>query len=159
MSIFLSCNVKQNKLSVDVYETSTRGNKLQKITEFHPANEATTLKLLPEQKYQTITGFGGSFTEASAHLLNQLSKENRELVLNAYFASEGAKYSLTRTHINSCDFSLSNYSYTPVEEDKELASFTIDEDTDDLIPMIKEAMAKSEDGFKIIASPWANRKS
>ena len=25
---------------------------------------------------------------------------------------------------------------------------------DDLIPMIKDAMAVSEDGFKIIASPW-----
>ena len=56
--------------------------------------------------------------------------------------------------MNSCDFSLSNYSYTPVEGDKELKHFTIKEDIEDLIPMIKDAMKTSEDGFKIFASPW-----
>ena len=35
-----------------------------------------------------------------------------------------------------------------------LDNFTIEEDRDDLIPMIKDAMAISKDGFKIIASPW-----
>ena len=87
-------------------------------------------------------------------LLNKLSKKNRDLILNAYFGSEGARYSLTRTHINSCDFSLSNYSYAPIEGDKELENFSIEEDRDDIIPMIRDAMAISEDGFKIIASPW-----
>ena len=67
---------------------------------------------------------------------------------------EGANYSLTRTHINSSDFSLSNYSYAPIDGDVELVNFSIDEDRDDLIPMIKEAMSISKDGFKIISSPW-----
>ncbi len=120
----------------------------------HSGTEVISIKLLPDQKFQTITGFGGSFTESSAYLLNKLSKKNRDLILNAYFGSEGARYSLTRTHINSCDFSLSNYSYAPVEGDKELENFSIEEDRDDIIPMIKEAMAISEDGFKIISSPW-----
>ena len=35
-----------------------------------------------------------------------------------------------------------------------LAHFTIEEDKDDLIPMIKDALAASEDGFKIFGSPW-----
>ena len=150
----LSCSEKQERLSVEVYETSASGNKLKKITKFSSVNEATIIKLLPGETFQTITGFGGSFTESSAYLLNQLSKENREKVLEAYFGEEGAKYSLTRTHMNSCDFSLSNYSYAPVEGDKELKNFSIDEDRDDLIPMIKEAMAISKDGFKILSSPW-----
>ncbi len=152
--IFMSCNVKQNKLSVEVFETSANGNKLKRITEFAPGSEAVHVKLLPDTKFQTITGFGGSFTEASAYLLNKLSKKNRDSILDAYFGEKGAKYSLTRTHINSCDFSLGNYSYAPVKGDKLLEHFSIDEDRDDLIPMIKEAMAYSKDGFKIIASPW-----
>ena len=150
----MSCNQKENSLQVDVYETSAKGNQLKKLSGFLETENAVEIKLLPENKFQTITGFGGSFTESSAYLLNQLSKENRELILNAYFGSDGAKYSLTRTHINSCDFSLSNYSYAPIKSDKELKSFSIEEDRDDIIPMIKEAMAISEDGFKIIASPW-----
>ncbi|MBT8321135.1 MAG: glycosyl hydrolase family 30, partial [Eudoraea sp.] len=144
----------EKKLSVEVYETSAGGNKMAPVTTLETASEATQIKLLPELKFQTITGFGGSFTEASAYLLNQLGPENRKKVIDAYFGSEGARYSLTRTHMNSCDFSVSNYSYAPVEGDMELAHFTIEEDKDDIIPMIKEAMAVSEDGFKIMASPW-----
>jgi len=154
MANLLGCTAQQNNLTVDVYETSSNGNKLKKMSEFTSAVDAVAIQLLPDEKYQTITGFGGSFTESSAYLLNQLSKKNRHLILDAYFGSEGAKYSLTRTHINSCDFSLSNYSYAPVEGDMALDNFSIEEDRDDIIPMIKEAMAISEEGFKILSSPW-----
>jgi glucosylceramidase len=154
MTILMGCDLQQNKLSVDVYETSANGNKLKKLTEFSSGVEVVSIQLKPENRYQTITGFGGSFTEASAYLLNKLSKKNRDLILKAYFGKEGARYSLTRTHINSCDFSLRNYSYAPEQGDKELKSFSIDEDRDDIIPMIRDAMSISEEGFKIIASPW-----
>jgi glucosylceramidase len=56
--------------------------------------------------------------------------------------------------MNSCDFSLSNYSYSPVADDVNLAHFSIQEDKDDLIPMILDAMSISKEGFRIIASPW-----
>lgn len=149
-----SCSEKKEELQVNVYETSASGNKLTEITQFSAGESSFNIKILPEQRFQTITGFGGAFTESSAYLLNKLSKKNRDEILNAYFAKDGARYSLTRTHMNSCDFSLSNYSYTPVENDINLEHFTIQEDQDDLIPMIKDAMAVSEDGFKIFASPW-----
>ena len=150
--ITISCSPE--KLSIEVYETSANGNKLEHLTEFNSSDSSVTITLNCEEKFQTITGFGGSFTEASAHLLNRLSKENRTKIVEAYFGENGAKYSLTRTHMNSCDFSLSNYSYAPVEGDLELTNFSIDEDRDDLIPMIKEAMEISQDGFKILSSPW-----
>ena len=151
--IMLSCENKKEEMTVEVYETSANGNKLKKLTEFPSIDNPSVIKLLPEEKFQTITGFGGAFTESSAYLLNKLGKENRKKIIDAYFSSEGANYSLTRTHMNSCDFSLSNYSYSPVEGDKELEHFTIAEDKDDLIPMIKDALAASEDGFKIFGSP------
>ena len=151
-----SCNNNSNDLKVEVYETSASGNQLSRVTEFPTSDVKTTIKLLPEQKFQTITGFGGSFTESSAYLLNQLSKENRDKIIQAYFGEDGAKYSLTRTHINSCDFSLSNYSYAPIADDKELIHFSIEEDKDDIIPFIKDAMATSKDGFRIVSSPWTS---
>ncbi|MFZ4522571.1 MAG: glycoside hydrolase family 30 protein [Bacteroidales bacterium] len=150
----MSFNVKQNKLLVEVYETSSTGNKLKRVTEFSSGGNIVSIKLSPATKFQTITGFGGSFTEASAYLLNKLSRKNRDLILEAYFGDEGSRYSLTRTHISSCDFSLKNYSYAPVKGDLELKHFSIDEDRDDIIPMIRDAMVHSRDGFKIIASPW-----
>jgi glucosylceramidase len=153
-AMLLGCFPNKETISVEVFETSASGNKLQPITEFFDNENPIAIKLLPEEKYQTITGIGGSFTEASAYLLNELSTENRKDILNAYFSAEGANYSLTRTHINSCDFSLSNYSYAPVADDMELENFSIKEDMDDIVPMIREAMAISEEGFKIVSSPW-----
>ncbi|CAI8446232.1 MAG: Uncharacterised protein [Polaribacter sejongensis] len=159
VSLFLmmmNCNQKENQLVVDVFETSESGNKLTKVSNFTSTENASIIKLDTSKIFQTITGFGGAFTESSAYLLNRLSKKNRDLIIEAYFGDgeKQANYSLTRTHMNSCDFSLSQYSYSPVIDDMELEHFTIKEDMDDLIPMIKDAMKTSEDGFKIFASPW-----
>ncbi|WP_394349410.1 glycoside hydrolase family 30 protein [Flavobacterium luteum] len=148
-----SCKVSKD-LNVEVYETSEQGNSLTKITEFSKNESSVLINLNPEDKFQTITGFGGSFTEASASLLNRLSAVNRKKILDAYFSEQGANYSLTRTHIASCDFSLSNYTYAKVENDVSLENFTIEDDKSDLIPMILEAKAISKEGFNIIASPW-----
>ena len=153
LSMLAGCQT-DTSLPVKVYETSASGNQLTPITDFGVAENPGVLMLRPEERFQQITGFGGSFTEASASLLNQLSPENRSKIIRAYFGPEGAQYSLTRTHMNSCDFSLSNYSYAPVEGDSSLQHFSVSEDQDDIIPMIRDAMAASEDGFKIIASPW-----
>jgi glucosylceramidase len=150
----MSCTDKKQTLEIIVLETSKSGNKLANIATVEARRDALKIELFPDKKFQTITGFGGSFTESSAYLLNKLSQANRDLVLEAYFGESGAKYSLTRTHINSCDFSLSNYSYAPTAGDIALDNFSIEEDREHIIPMIKDAMALSKDGFKIIASPW-----
>ncbi len=147
-----SCNSVNPE--VQVFETSESGNQLSLRTTFEALTEESTIALNPAKEFQTITGFGGAFTESSAYLLNQMSEEKRNEILAAYFAKDGARYSLTRTHMNSCDFSLNNYSYTPVAGDKNLAHFSIDADKDDIIPMIQDAMAISEDGFKLFSSPW-----
>ena len=154
ITLFMLSSCDATKPSVQVFETSESGNQLTQVTEFLPAEDGAQIILNPAKTFQSITGFGGAFTESSAHLLNRMSKEKRTQILEAYFAKKGANYSLTRTHMNSCDFSLSNYSYSPVAGDKNLEHFSIAPDKDDLIPMIKDAMAISEDGFKIFSSPW-----
>ncbi|MGN8225098.1 glycoside hydrolase family 30 protein [Gracilimonas sp. BCB1] len=141
-------------LETEIYETSRNGEKLSLVERSTDQEASINVILNPDETYQEITGFGGSFTEASAYLLNELSDENRNEILEAYFGDSGARYSLTRTHMNSSDFSLGNYSYAPVPGDRTLENFSIEEDRDDLIPMIKDAMAVSRDGFKIISSPW-----
>ncbi len=153
-SFLMSCENKLPELDTTIYETSAAGNQLTVVSDFEPLDSVTVVSLNEEKTYQKITGFGGAFTESSAYLLNRLSKENRNEILEAYFSEDGANYSLTRTHMNSCDFSLSQYSYAAVPDDMELRNFTVEEDREDLIPMIKDAMAISKDGFKLFASPW-----
>jgi glucosylceramidase len=154
IALVISCGDKEKPLEVQVIETSANGNKLAAVSMDDVVEPKAQIRILPNEKYQTITGFGGSFTEASAYLLNRMGADNRKKILEAYFGENGARYSLTRTHINSCDFSLGNYAYANVADDVDLEHFSIDEDRDDLIPIIKEAMSISKDGFKIIASPW-----
>jgi glucosylceramidase len=144
--------------SATVVQTSRGGDKLTEIARLEFSRETGTeargIALDPTIEYQTILGFGGSFTESTAYVLTQLSKEKREEVIEAYFGPSGADYTLTRTHINSSDFSLGNYAYAMVPGDFELEHFTIEEDLDDIVPLIRDAQAVSESGFEIIASPW-----
>lgn len=144
--------------SFTVIQSSKSGDKLsiKKNGVLSPQKNTTTHNIIlrPENTYQTIVGFGGAFTESSAYVLTQLSDAKRAEVLDKYFSESGAAYSLMRTHINSCDFSLSNYSYAPVPNDTDLSHFSIDEDADDLLPLIKDAMAVPGANFKLIASPW-----
>jgi glucosylceramidase len=144
-----------NTYSVQIYETSQSGHSLTKIPENrnHPTIPETII-INPEKKYQKILGFGGSFTEASAYLVRAMSDMQRENILNAYFSDDGARYSLTRTHINSCDFSLSHYAYDTIPGDTHLEHFSIQKDIKDLFPMIHSAQKISTDGFRLIASPW-----
>lgn len=155
LALMLSqCNSNEKEeLTVQVFQTDASGNKLKEMAPYKgETNSVITLDT--SVSFQNITGFGGSFTESSAYLLNQLSEDKRSEILNAYFSNEGAQYSLTRTHMNSSDFSLDHYSYSPVPGDTDLVHFSIEEDRDDIIPMILDAQKISEEGFKIVASPW-----
>lgn len=108
------------------------------------------------KKFQVVEGFGGAFTEAAADTFYKMSSRRRKEILDAYFCPEkGINYSLCRTHINSCDFALGNYSYDETEGDKELKHFSIERDKKLLIPMIKEAMSVKGSKIKLLASPWS----
>jgi glucosylceramidase len=107
-------------------------------------------------KYQEIVGFGGAFTEAAAYTLSKLDRDKRNEILKMYFdRNQGNGYTLCRTHINSCDFSLGNYAYCEVDGDTALVHFSIEHDKKYLIPLIKDAMKIADDGLKIFASPWS----
>jgi glucosylceramidase len=107
-------------------------------------------------RFQEFLGFGGAFTEAASVTLDALPPERRDEVLRANFSpTQGHGYTLCRTHINSCDFSLCNYAYTEVEGDVALAHFSIDRDRRSLIPMIRDALRLSDGNLRLFASPWS----
>ena len=87
-------------MEIKIFETSRNGNKLTELKEFNISGKISEINLNTEKKYQTITGFGGAFTESSAYLLNLMSKERRKEIIDAYFSEKGSNYSLTRTHMN-----------------------------------------------------------
>lgn len=121
-----------------------------------PDEMTPTIMVDPDKRFQEIEGIGGALTDASAETFYQMPEEAQDEILTAYFdQEEGIGYSLCRTHINSCDFSSESYAYTEVKGDTALEHFSIGHDRQYRIPFIKEALSRSDDGFKIFASPWS----
>lgn len=114
-----------------------------------------TLTIKPERTYQKIIGFGGAFTEAAAYTFYRMEPERRREILNSYFdPDKGIGYSMGRVHINSCDFSLGNYTYVK-NNDSKLDSFDISHEEQWTIPFIKEAQAVKGSNLLLLASPWS----
>ena len=141
-SLFQSNNpseMKDNAFQTTVFETSRHGGRFHKVNQAKVDSWSETkpedlrIRVNLNERKQTIEGFGGSFTDASAYLVHQMSDGQRAKIMEAYFAEDGANYSLTRTHMNSCDFSRFHYSYTPVEGDLDLEHFSVDQDLE-LVP-------------------------
>lgn len=142
-------------LNVQVFQTSQSGDKLAlRSLVIKPDCKALTTELFPEKTYQSIEGFGGAFTESTTYLLDQISEKNKAQILEAYFSDSGASYSMARTHINSCDFSLNNYAYDTISGDTQLAHFNVSRENKHTIPAIKQAIEIAGKPIKIVASPW-----
>lgn len=180
--VFVSCSPKSANLDyvIDVYQTSNAGDNLKLISSDKRKTISTevkkvTFQLFPNEEFQKYYGFGASFTESSAWNLATIPIESRKRVLTRLFSpTEGAGFTLTRTHINSSDYSNNHYTYIE-EGDEDLSTFSIHEDMKgftgeendqvrgieliepsyDLIPMILEASNIPGADFKIIASPWS----
>jgi glucosylceramidase len=100
-------------------------------------------------------GFGGAFTDAGGYVWSTLNKDLQNEVLEAYFGETGNHYTLCRTHIASCDFSLESYTYAPTPGDLHLRNFSLDPDRKHLLPFIKAAHAMTVNPIKMFATPWS----
>jgi glucosylceramidase len=121
-----------------------------------PGYETPSILVDAGKRFQVIEGFGGAFTEAAASTFFKMDSEAQSAILKAYFDPiDGLGYTLCRTHINSCDFSLGNYAYVEQDDDQELKSFSIERDRRTLLPLIRAAMQVAGGPIKLFASPWS----
>jgi len=129
-------------------------NRLSKITPIVISDEACLkLTVHPRKLGQTMLGFGGAFTEASAYNLSRIGKSVREQAIQAYFDPvDGLGYTLGRVSIHGCDFSLGSYLYIN-DNDDTLESFDISRDQP-IINLIKDAERIAKQPIKILGSPW-----
>mgnify|MGYP000665629249 FL=1 len=145
------------KIYVTSKDDSSKRISLSPIEELSKdtAKIKSKITIEPKNQRQEILGFGGSFTEASSSIYKELDEEKKEEIIESYFGENGNKYSMARTHINSCDFSLGNYAHVEDENDLELKTFSLERNKISLIPMINDALKKRNDKIRIMASPWS----
>jgi glucosylceramidase len=143
-------------MEATIYKTDSEHAFRRETAVFRQDKHAETrlLKLYPQELRQEFIGIGGAFTEAAAYAVSRMSGEKQEQILEQYFGETGNRYSLCRTHIQSCDFSLGNYAYIDDPQDRELKSFRLDRDKKYLIPLIQAALRKNS-GIRLLATPWS----
>jgi glucosylceramidase len=101
---------------------------------------------------QEILGFGGAFSESACTVLAALPEEAREAVLRAYFdPHHGLGYRLGRTHVNSCDFSLSSWTCW----DAPAAGLDLSRYERHIFPAIRDAQRIAGEAIHLLASPWS----
>ena len=117
---------------------------------------AATLTCDPAQHFQEIVGFGGALTESSAWVLAQLPAPKRAEILRRYYdTQEGNGYTLARTQINSCDFSLHMWALDETPGDYDLHDFTLQPMRRWLLPLLHEANRAAGGRLRLLASPWS----
>jgi glucosylceramidase len=117
--------------------------------------EFNVVNVYPEVQYQSIDGFGGAITEAAAYTFSLLSPSEQQRVLEHYFSDDHARYSVVRTHLDSCDFSLDQYQALGVDDDESFASFSLARDEQYILPMLRRAQEVAGRPLEIMLSPWS----
>lgn len=113
-----------------------------------------TIVLNPEKEFQTILGFGAAFTDAACYTFNRLSPSERERLFHELFHPEEMGLNVCRTCIGSSDYSTKAYSYDEGEADPELKRFSIAQDRQYILPMLREARKANPEIF-LFSSPWS----
>lgn len=137
-----------------LYETSKEnGNRLALLPEGTRIDRSgrmlsCIINIDPCDIRQEIYGFGGALTESAGYVLASLPTQKRREVIERYFNEIG--YTIGRTHLNSCDFSLCNWAVS----DKP-GHFDTERSDRYLMPLLKEATTASGGNLHLMVSPWS----
>ncbi|GAA4187643.1 ricin-type beta-trefoil lectin domain protein [Streptosporangium oxazolinicum] len=144
--------------TANVWVTTADGGKLLQqqpaVTFGADSGSASTIDVSDAAAYQTMDGFGASFTDSSAWLVaNRLSTGQRAALMDKLFdRGSGIGLSLLRQPMGTSDFALSNYTYD--DSCCDLGGFSIDHDRSAIIPVLKQAKSRNAD-LKIMGTPWS----
>lgn len=117
--------------------------------------ERNIVNLYPQVTFQKVEGFGGAITEAVGVTLKKMSSAVQQEIIRSYFAPDGIGYGMVRTHMDSCDFSLSNYSAISSPDDDDFKTFSLERDEKTIIPFIKMANHAADRSMPVMLTPWS----
>jgi glucosylceramidase len=150
-------------VSAQVTTWTTTGDEkvlLQKGKQTAPnGNPDAIVTIDPEQRYQTVDGFGYTLTGGSAQLIMAMSENARKKLLHELFSSSGIRISYIRISVGASDLNPDVFTYDDLpagQTDTGLLKFSLVKDGaagTGLIPLLKQILA-IQPGVKILATPW-----
>jgi glucosylceramidase len=144
----------------------TTGNQRTKMqpqpsVTFAPGVGGTNPLVVDEaQLYQQVEGFGASFTDSAAYLLNRVATPaGRTAAMNNLFTRNGSGIgvSFVRNPMGASDLARFHYSYDDLpagQTDPGLLNFSIQHDQQDIIPLLLQARQLNPQ-LTVMASPWS----
>ena len=167
---FTSCSVGSDEgLASDDHEVSrwmTTGNRTS-LLEKQPGMSfvaqstfETIIDVDTSERFQAIDGFGYSLTGGSADLINtKLGTTEKANLLRELFLRDdnGIGVSYLRISIGASDLDDHVFSYCDLPDgqtDPELNNFSLDEDRENLIPVLRQILALNPD-IRIMGTPWS----
>ncbi len=127
---------------------------------FSVADRGSVITVDTSEQFQAIDGFGYALTGGSADLINEkLTAQQRRALLEELFLADGTNIGVSylRVSIGASDLDDHVFSYCDLpagQTDPEMKHFTLKEDQENLIPVLKEVLAINPD-IKIMGSPWS----
>ena len=109
--------------------------------------------------YQSIEGFGASFTDSAAYLLNEKvpASQLNSVMTSLFDHTNGIGVSFIRNPMGASDLTRYDYSYDDMpagQTDPNLTNFSIAHDLVDIVPLVKLAKQINPQ-LKIMANPWS----
>ncbi|WP_260986462.1 glycoside hydrolase family 30 beta sandwich domain-containing protein [Paenibacillus xylanexedens] len=150
----------QRPISITEHHDADTSSSDSKTQESDTSSSEFTIQIDPDKTYQTMDGFGAAMTGSSAHLINQLPKEQQEQLLKELFTTEGLNMDMVRHTIGASDYSVdesgesSSYTYDDIESgtDYDMQHFSIDKDQE-VVNMLDRVAGLKPD-LKVLGTPW-----
>jgi glucosylceramidase len=135
--------------------TPDRANLLTQkaAVNFGSGGSGPVITVNPNTTYQSMVGFGASFTDAAAW--NVFNSPQRNNIMNALFSpSGGIGMSWLRQPLGATDFSRSFYTYDDGAADPSLSRFSIAHDQAYILPLVQQARSLNPQ-LSVMVTPWS----
>ncbi|MFD5831576.1 ricin-type beta-trefoil lectin domain protein [Lentzea sp. NPDC060358] len=135
--------------------TADRSNLLRQQGDvaFGSGGSGATITVNPNTTYQSMVGFGASFTDAAAWNIFT-SPRRTEIMNNLFNKSTGIGMSFLRQPIGATDFSRSFYTYDDGAADPTLSRFSTSHDNAYILPLLQQAKQLNPQ-LAVMATPWS----
>jgi glucosylceramidase len=112
-----------------------------------------TITINPSTTYQTMAGFGASFTDSSAWLVFN-SPQRNAIMTQLFSPTSGAGIDFLRQPIGASDYSRSTFSYDDTAGDTSLSHFSTSHDNAYILPLLQQAK-QINPATTFMATPWS----
>jgi glucosylceramidase len=112
-----------------------------------------TITINPNTTYQSMVGFGASFTDSSAWLVYN-SPQRNAIMSQLFDPNSGAGLNFLRQPIAASDYSRSTYSYDDTAGDTSLSHFSVAHDNAYILPILQQAKQLNP-ATTVMGTPWS----